>query len=266
MTTLTPLLDVPLPRMPQVTAIVAPVIGDDAGIIDRVRNATQWDLMLCQRNIHHTPIDVSDEWLASRSAPLRLAILYRPVYNEIVTWGSRSGPTFSDSFFGTIDAALRIHARRGIETAPPPSRAYRAFQEIAATLGYSTSETAELLTLSRGTVYAWKAGREPQPRNARRLYQLHTLIRTLNRRLGLPATRTWLNSGKPAPLELLATGDFAAVDRQASEMIFHAPPPASERVAAHIDEPLTEGTWPADGEPATAPRRIRRHALRRRAQ
>jgi transcriptional regulator with XRE-family HTH domain len=204
--------------------------------------------------------------------PAILLLSYRrSPFNAIATAGTiDTSSFFAKPFLKTLEAALRVRARQPDrhETAHAPSRAYRTFAELARMLGQSTAETAELLGLSRGTVYAWREGREPQPRNARRLYRTHTLLKTLTRRLGHDSTLHWLATGDPTPLELLAAGNFAEVDRRASPLIFNAEPAVFERVDAHIDETPDASADDAEPRPdagtTPAPRRIRRRAPRRR--
>lgn len=205
-----------------------------------------------------TPAEGLEDLIVRHKAPLReVDTLFVALHTGVGTVGSYAASAIAAPLTATIEAALRLHARARAEVRPRPSRAYRAVREIASTLDYSIRDTAQLLGISRGTIYAWREGREPQPRNARRLYRLHTLLRTLNRRLGMPATREWLNSGVPAPIDLLAAEDFGAVDRLASAMIFGSGAMASERVGAAIAEPLT-GDDPAEAGDAPALRRIRR--------
>jgi hypothetical protein len=174
---------------------------------------------------------------------------------------------FARSFGESLSEAIRVRALESShEATQAPSRAYRTFEELAEMLGQTTAETAKLLDLSRGTVYAWKAGREPQPRNARRLYRTNTLMRTLTRRLGHDGVLHWLVTGDPTPLELLARGDFAELDRRASPLIFSAGPAVFERVDAHVEEQAeTElDEHPQVSRTTPAPKRIRRPAPRRR--
>jgi hypothetical protein len=217
------------------------------------------------------------DWLREvGGSAILLAGPFQFKFAALATAGTVHMAFFDEPFVDTFGPALHVREREreriAVEVAPrqrakPPSRAYRAFEEVAQMLGQSTAETAELLGLHRGTIYAWRAGREPQPRNARRLYRTHTLLKTLTRRLGDEHTLGWLATGDPTPLAMLADGDFAGVDRRASALIFAGEPAEFERVDAYVDE--SPDAEPAD-EPSPearqstpAPRRMRRRAPRR---
>jgi hypothetical protein len=172
----------------------------------------------------------------------------------------------------------RARARSNISGSPtalvltrgtPPARAWKTFEELSRWIGIGKVRTAKVLGISRGTTNAWKAGREPQPGNARRLYRTHTIVKTLVRRLGLEETRIWLETGTPSPLDLLSAADLGAVDRAASKLVFVGGQQESERVAAFVPE-LSESetgsaAWPADS-PQSPPKRVSRSAPRRRTR
>jgi hypothetical protein len=210
---------------------------------------------------HHADRFYETHWAAPQMAS-------RMVFSPRATAGTVDpSEFFAKSVYDSIPTAVRLRALPHVSEAPQaPSRAYRTFRELAEMLGQTTGETAELLGIRRGTIYAWKAGGEPQPRNARRLYRTNTLIRTLTRRLGHDNVLHWLVTGDPTPLELLARGDFAELDRRASPLIFNAPSADFERVDAHVEESTeTELDEHPPARSATpAPRRIRRRAPRRR--
>jgi hypothetical protein len=144
------------------------------------------------------------------------------------------------------------------------TRAYRTFVELADWLEMSQAEAARLLGMGRTTPLAWRrAGHEPQPARARRLYQTHALVSTLVRRLGRDETRRWLAAGDPSPLALIAQGDVTSADDLADELIFGTAP-SRERLGAWIEEPVD--TDPSAAEPKQGPpRRMRRRPPRRRA-
>ncbi|HEX8103572.1 MAG TPA: hypothetical protein VF533_13230 [Solirubrobacteraceae bacterium] len=187
------------------------------------------------------------------------------------------GHTILAATFGsTIEDALRFKARYWHEDRPSaqnepvvePSRAYRTFRELMEMLSASQAEAAAAVGLSRGAVDTWRRGREPQPRNARRLYRTHTMLKTLKRRLGGHAElQHWLEAGTPSAREMLLAGDLDAVDRMVSEIVFAGAPAASERIAAHVEELVeSPGTESSIETPATAkPRRVKRRPPRRRA-
>lgn len=146
------------------------------------------------------------------------------------------------------------------------TRAYRAFVELASWLGRTQAETADLLEIGRTTPLAWeREGHEPQPARARRLYQTHALVRTLQRRLGREEMRRWMESGDPSPLDLIAAGDVQRADNLADELIFGTAP-GRERLTAWVDEEVTDTAPPTARPSQDRPRRVRRRPPRRRAQ
>lgn len=148
--------------------------------------------------------------------------------------------------------------------APAPalqSRAYGAFTELAGWLGMTQEQTAALLGIGRTTPLAWRRGHEPQPARARRLFQTHALVKTLVRRLGIDATRRWLERGTPSPLELIRAGDVAAADDRADEIIFG--PAVSSRLDGWRDEDDATPSLTSD-PPSAALRRVQRRAPQRR--
>lgn len=169
---------------------------------------------------------------------------------SVENWGSESG---------------RFHVTT--TRISPPSRAWRTFEELSRWIGIGKVRTAKMLGISRGTTNAWKAGGEPQPANARRLYRSHTIVKTLVRRLGFEETRAWLETGDPSPLDLLAAGDLAAVDRAASALVFVGSEQESERVGAFIPESDdVESVEERPSKVVAPPKRVRRAAARRRTR
>lgn len=183
-------------------------------------------------------------------------------------------PLFAEPFSATIEDALRFKARhwqsrpapRHDPLTPTPSRAYGTFRELMEMLSANQADAAAAVGLTRGAVDTWRRGREPQPRNARRLYRTHTMLKALRRRLGgLAELQHWLDGGSPSARELLLAGDLDAVDRMAAEQIFSGPAATYERVAAYIEQPVEASDVEASIEKSAAgPRRIARRAPRRR--
>ena len=158
---------------------------------------------------------------------------------------------------------MREWMPRSISRPGPEPRAYRTFVELADWLEMSQEEAARLLGMGRTTPLAWRrAGHEPQPARARRLYQTHALVSTLVRRLGEVATRRWLGAGDPSPLALIAEADVTGAADLADELIFGTAS-SSERLGAWVEEPADTDSSAA--EPTQGPpRRVRRRSPRRR--
>jgi transcriptional regulator with XRE-family HTH domain len=148
---------------------------------------------------------------------------------------------------------------------PQETRAYRTFAELADSLGMTQEETARLLGMGRTTPLAWRrSGHEPQPARARRLYQTHALVSTLERRLGREEMRRWMGAGDPSPLALIADGDVTGADDLAEGLIFGTAP-SRERLGTWVEEPTDakhSQVQPTQGKP----RRVRRRPPRRRTR
>ena len=136
-----------------------------------------------------------------------------------IDWdGNAYAPITGEVVFG---ASPSVYARRhAVEEADateansdPQSPAFRAFSELRAWLILTADEAATLIGVGRTTPNAWqREGHEPRPRQARRLYELHALVGTLVRRLGLDEMRAWLHQGDPSPWQLMGqeeVGSFA---------------------------------------------------------
>jgi hypothetical protein len=115
--------------------------------------------------------------------------------------------------------AAKVPARRARHY--PPSRAYMAFKDLGRWLAVSDDELAKIIEVSRTTVStSWKHGNEPRKRaQARRLFQLHSVVRALHQALGDDLSR-WLESGNPCPLKLLELRSYERFERFADHVIF----------------------------------------------
>jgi len=120
---------------------------------------------------------------------------------------------------GVIERASKRRARYSA-----PSRAYKAFKELATWLEMTDDELAKVVDVSRTTVsMSWRKGVEPHNKaKARRLYELHSVVSALHQVLG-PELAGWLKRGRPCPLKLLEQQRYERFERLAEEMIFPAP-------------------------------------------
>jgi hypothetical protein len=214
------------------------------------------------------PAAFRDDALATQLAKLHSAL-------TSFTHGTVVMRFFDAALTDSVDAIFNARARRDeswmVEAARfsgTPSRAWRTFEELARWIGIGKVRTArEVLGISRGTTNAWKMGGEPQPSNARRLYRTHTIVKTLVRRLGLEGARSWLETGDPSPLRLLASGEFTAFDHAASALVFDGGAQESERIGAFTPEPVDVGDADARmSAEGASPRRLQRRPPRRRAR
>ena len=99
-----------------------------------------------------------------------------------------------------------------------PSRAHTAFKELASWLGVSEHELSDILGISRAV--SRENATEPHNKaEARRLYELHSVVSALQRALGSDLAG-WLRRGSPSPLELLKQQEHEGFERRADEVIF----------------------------------------------
>jgi transcriptional regulator with XRE-family HTH domain len=122
-------------------------------------------------------------------------------------------------------AAISEHAVAPSLPEPDPkpykSKAFGYFRELAEWLQLTDEETADVLGVGRTTPYAWESGeREPQPANARKLYQIHNLVSSIFSTAGDTGTVAWLESGTPTARELLLAGQIEEATTKARELIF----------------------------------------------
>jgi hypothetical protein len=95
--------------------------------------------------------------------------------------------------------------------------AFCAFKDLGDWLGAADEEIAIAIGIGRTTVYSWRReGREPRRGTAQRIYEYHSVLASLRRRLGAQGFALWLSTGNPARRELLLAGKLeslgAAVD------------------------------------------------------
>jgi len=118
------------------------------------------------------------------------------------------------------------------------SRAYRAFISLRRALRLSVEEAAELVGVGRTTpITSWqRGGHEPQPRKARRLFQIESMVSSVMSRLGPEEGYRWLHNGSPSPFDLMKGTDLSeaadVVERLLLRSIGPATPAAGSEVAA----------------------------------
>ena len=102
--------------------------------------------------------------------------------------------------------------------------AFQAFKDIAEWLRASDEEVAEAIAIGRTTVYAWRReGREPRRGTARRLYQLHSVLAALQRRMGSERYELWLNQGTPSWRQAVLSGDLSVLEPVIESELFGQP-------------------------------------------
>jgi DNA-binding XRE family transcriptional regulator len=125
---------------------------------------------------------------------------------------------------GIFDAGEPKRSVAYVRIVDPPttktSRAFEMFTELREWLNLTTEEAAALIGVGRTTPLAWeRAGHEPRPATARRLYQAHSIVQGLVKRLGQDAATEWLERGSPSPRHLLERGEITAVARAAERIL-----------------------------------------------
>jgi hypothetical protein len=102
--------------------------------------------------------------------------------------------------------------------------AFQAFKDVAEWLRASDEEVAEAIGIGRTTVYAWRReGREPRRGTARRLYELHSVLAALRRRMGSERYELWLNQGTPSWRQAVLLGDFSVLEPVIESELFAQP-------------------------------------------
>lgn len=149
---------------------------------------------------------------------------------------------------GVIERASKRRVRYSA-----PSRAYKAFKDLATWLEMTDDELAKIVDVSRTTVsMSWKKGVEPHNKaKARRLYELHSVVSALHQILG-PELAGWLKRGRPCPLKLLEQLKYERFERRADDVIFPAPSESRRRL---------DTAWQprsADPPQATEPKQLKR--------
>lgn len=85
--------------------------------------------------------------------------------------------------------------------------------------GFSASELADLLSVSRRSLYHWIRAGQASQRNHDRLIELTEALRPIASTWQRPRLRAWLHSGEPSPNELLQTGAFEEFASRASDVL-----------------------------------------------
>lgn len=185
-------------------------------------------------------VPVHNAWRRLR----RLGGIGTPVDDEAreLAWYSATSSLF---FRTTLDhwQHLVASANLGPDVGRPgessSSEAWRTFEELGVWLRLSHAETAKLLGLGAKTAYGWRrAGSEPQPRLARRLYQTHALVRQLVLSLGEADARARIrHGGVDSALSLIEQGRVADAEARFAELIYDRRP-AAEGVSRSGDNDI----------------------------
>lgn len=137
-------------------------------------------------------------------------------------------------------------------------KAFAALKDLRRWLRLSVAEAAELVGFGRTTPSSWvRAGNEPQPARARRLYQTHAIISAMVRRFGEDETLHWFLSGSPSPRAFLLQGDIEAAADSAERLLIGRQRRPGPAVGALLEDGDVDQAAPATLRP-TVRRRNRR--------
>jgi hypothetical protein len=139
-----------------------------------------------------------------------------------------------------------------------------AVAELMRWLRRSREEVASICGFSLRTSRYWDVGKTPRPSTVRHLFDVHALVSSLVRALGMQGARAWLDQrgtrGARRIEELRTDAGLTTVLREASRFIFaEVPLPEVARPIAEeavIEAASAEAYQPAEFQ--TAPRRPRR--------
>lgn len=99
--------------------------------------------------------------------------------------------------------------------------AYQAFKELARWLEADEQDVANAIGIGRTTPSSWKRdGREPRADTVRRLYEYHSTLDALRRRLGQEGLRAWIFARQGMHRAMLLSGDLAAVEGDVNAVLF----------------------------------------------
>jgi hypothetical protein len=138
----------------------------------------------------------------------------------------------------------------------------RAFGELEHWLQMPAEAVATIAEVAPRTLAYWRSGATtPHASKVRRLFQIHSLVRSLIDLMGVAETQSWLthrNASSLSRLEQLGEPDGPAqVLREASSILFPARPHRSTVPLLEEDHPLSDVDEPP---PSFRTRRVRRRS------
>jgi hypothetical protein len=92
-------------------------------------------------------------------------------------------------------------------------------EELREWTGLSASGLAEMLGVSRRSLYHWLREGQASVNNTQRLVRLADTLRPIAREWSPPRIRVWLETGDPSPRELFEREDFASFARAANDSL-----------------------------------------------
>lgn len=96
-----------------------------------------------------------------------------------------------------------------------------AARDLRDWLDFTNEDLGKLVGIAEGTIYNWsRTGARPRRSTLRRLFRVHSFLRSLNASIGHDRARTWLATGNPSPLEMLKAGAVEEAEALAADLVF----------------------------------------------
>lgn len=135
----------------------------------------------------------------------------------------------------------------------------RAFDDLTRILKKPDRDLAWALGYNERTVARWMRGKEPQAKDARKLYQLHAVVTALADKLGGQEARRWVKERWH-----LVPDDVYELTNQAEPLLF--PRDVRRRRPSSLADIAPRGLWRGDYDRETVSLPTVVHSLRRRAR
>lgn len=118
----------------------------------------------------------------------------------------------------TTPTVLERQFSRPLELNPPS--AWVAAQQLRRWLGITFDDLSRITRVGASTFHSWNRPEvTPRPSKVRGLWQLHSLTKELESRLGATEAFTWLRSGRPSPLDLMLDGQLDVAEQMARSSV-----------------------------------------------
>jgi hypothetical protein len=162
-----------------------------------------------------------------------------------------------DSTPSVIEQARGLIERVVPTPGDPP--AYEAFKALGRWINADDAAIADMVGVGRTTPYTWKRdSREPRAATAQRIYEHHSTLDALRRRLGIGGLRRWLNEGVHPRRDVLLAGDLERLERDVHEVLFRRVPAHRVDLAAAPEDTVPTEMSPSERSLQPSGRRPRR--------